>query len=71
MISAISTSSAGVTNALRRFDEAAERVASPDLMAEPAAAMTDILSARIDVALNTATLKATSETEKRLLDILV
>lgn len=71
MVSAVSTSSAGLSAALQRFDGAAARVASPEAAAEPAAAVTDVLSASFGVAVNTAVLKSSIETEKRVLDILV
>ena len=71
MISAISTSSAGLNATLQRFDGAAARVASPQSAAEPTAAVTDVVSASFGVAVNTTVLKSSIESEKRVLDILV
>ncbi|MEH3116714.1 MAG: hypothetical protein PGN25_03675 [Methylorubrum populi] len=71
MVSAISTGSAGLSAALQRFDGAAARVASPGSAAEPVAAVTETASASFGVAVNTAVLKSSIESEKRVLDILV
>ena len=71
MASAISTSSAGVSAALQRFDGAAARVASPRSTAEPVTAVTELASASFGVSVNTAVLKSSIEAEKRVLDILV
>ena len=71
MVSAVSTSSTGLSAALQRFDGAASRVASPRSAAEPVQAVTDLASASLGVSINTAVLKSAIETEKRILDILV
>ncbi len=71
MVSAISTSSAGLSAAMQRFDGAASRIASPQSAAEPVTAVTELASASLGVSINTAVLKSSIETEKRVLDILV
>lgn len=71
MVSAVSTSSAGLSAALQRFDGAAARVAAPQSAAEPVTAVTDLASASFGVSVNTAVLKSSIESEKRVLDILV
>ncbi|CAO4175980.1 hypothetical protein [Methylorubrum aminovorans] len=71
MVSAVSTSSAGVSAALQRFDGAAARVASPRSAAAPVTAVTELASASFGVSVNTAVLKSSIEAEKRVLDILV
>ncbi|CAO4153518.1 hypothetical protein LPLAFNJD_LOCUS3965 [Methylorubrum aminovorans] len=71
MVSAVSTSSAGVSAALQRFDGAAARGTSPRSATEPVTAVTELASASFGVSVNTAVLKSTIEAEKRVLDILV
>lgn len=71
MVSAVSTSSAGLSAAMQRFDGAASRVAPPRSGAEPVTAVADLASASFGVAVNTAVLKSAIESEKRVLDILV
>jgi hypothetical protein len=71
MVSAVSTSSAGLSAAMQRFDGAAARVTSPASSAEPVQAVTDLASASLGVSINTAVLKSAIESEKRVLDILV
>jgi|UPI00034DBA20 hypothetical protein len=71
MVSAVSTSSAGLSAALQRFDGAAARAVSPRSAAEPITAVTDLASASFGVSVNTAVLKSSIESEKRVLDILV
>ncbi|WP_455987097.1 hypothetical protein [Methylorubrum extorquens] len=56
---------------MQRFDGAASRVASPQSAAEPVTAVTELASASLGVSINTAVLKSSIETEKRVLDILV
>ena len=71
MVSAVSTSMAGLSAAFQRFDGAAARVASPRSATDPTATVVGTVEAKIDVAINTAVLKSSLEAEKRLLDILV
>ncbi|MBB2960819.1 hypothetical protein [Methylobacterium sp. R2-1] len=56
---------------MQRFDGAASRAASPQSAAEPVTADADLASASFGVSVNTAVLKSTIESEKRVLDILV
>lgn len=71
MVSAVSTSTAGLAAAFQRFDGAAARVASPEAATDPTRAAVDMVTAKVDVAVNTALLKSTIEAERRVLDILV
>ncbi|GAB6842307.1 hypothetical protein HNR00_003517 [Methylorubrum rhodinum] len=71
MISAVSTSMAGLSAAFQRFDGAASRVAAPEASADPTAAVVETGQAKFDVAMNTALLKSSLDAEKRVLDILV
>ena len=71
MVSAISARSAGVSGALSASRARATRIASPQRDANPVAAVTDMVSARLGVEINTAVLTSSIEAEKRVLDILV
>lgn len=71
MTSAVSTATAGLSAAFQRFDRAATAVASPSTAADPAKSVVDAVSAKFDVAVNTALLKSSVAAERRVLDILV
>ncbi|SFL33638.1 hypothetical protein SAMN04488125_11313 [Methylorubrum salsuginis] len=71
MISAASTSMAGLGAAFQRLDGAAARVAAPRAASDPTAAVVDAVQAKVEVGLNAAVLKSTLDAEKRVLDILV
>ncbi|HJE24110.1 MAG TPA: hypothetical protein K8W01_10670 [Methylorubrum populi] len=55
----------------QRFEGAAARIALPQRDANPVAAVTDMVSARLGVEINTAVLTSSIEAERRVLDILV
>lgn len=76
MIGAVSASSDGIISALKRYNTAAEGVATMGTSL-PAASQVDLstsardlIASQSDVGLNTAILKSSLETERKVLDIL-
>ncbi|NEU13100.1 hypothetical protein G3T14_13255 [Methylobacterium sp. BTF04] len=76
MISAVSASSGGISTALQSYATAAEGVAAIGTSL-PAAAQIDLsatalqlIGSKADVGLNTAILKSSLETDRKVLDIL-
>lgn len=76
MIDSISTSTGGIATGLQRFGDAAQSVATVGTSL-PAAAQIDLSSTALqlvasksEVGLNTAILKSSLESERRVLDIL-
>ncbi|MCC0807587.1 hypothetical protein FPV16_15345 [Methylobacterium sp. W2] len=77
MISATSISSGGMAAASQRFSNAAEQIATigtslpSPTQVDLSSSAVQLIESKADFELNTAVLKSTLDTEKRVLDILV